>query len=601
MINIIDKKNCCGCYACAQVCPKKCIEMNTDIEGFKYPHINLNECINCSLCEKVCPQLDTPQTNNYQTPNVYACYALDEEIRIKSTSGGVFSILAKKMYAEGAYVCGAIYDEKFKLKLYISNDIKDLSKLRGSKYIQAEVGNTFTQIKQLLINGEKVFICTTPCQIAALKKFLKKDYPNLITSDIICKGVPSYKVFRSYLDNIEKKEGHPIISVHSKYKDNKYIWGMLGSQYILKNRKIKYTTGQTDPFMTAFLRTGFTVRPSCIECKFKDFPRYADISLGDFWGIQQCSNVNTSKGVSVVLVNSPKGEELFNAIKEMLWIEKHTLEEATKKNIHLIQPYDPQTGYSERIRKKFFSDLDKYGFNYIEKNYIKYYYNSQSFLQRLKERLKRLTKDISFKNYIQIIKYNFFDKRITSSSTKRHILFYKGALLSMKENSTIELNANLSIGEKRVKGNNISTRIQMDKWTKLTINGQFKVNEGSYIWITRSGHLTLNGGFINEGVTITCATNIYIGKGANIARGAVIRDFDGHYIEDLNYRTAKPIHIGDHVWIGYDAMILKGVTIGEGAIIAARAVVTKDVPPYSIVAGNPAKVIRQNIKWRERQ
>ena len=575
--------------------------MNTDIEGFKYPHINLNECINCSLCEKVCPQLNIPQTNNFQTPNVYASYALDEDIRIKSTSGGAFSILAQKMYAAGAYVCGAIYDEKFKLKLYISNDIKDLSKLRGSKYIQAEVGNTFTQIKQLLINGEKVFICTTPCQIAALKKYLKKDYPNLITCDIICKGVPSYKVFRSFLDNIEKKEGHPIISVHSKYKDNKYIWGMLGSQYILKNGKTKYTTGQTDAFMTAFLRTGFTVRPSCIECKFKDFPRYADISLGDFWGIQLCSNINTSKGVSVVLVNSPKGEELFNSIKDKLWIEKHTLEEATKKNIHLIQPYDPQTGYSERIREKFFSDLDKYGFDYIEKKYIKYYYNSKSFPQRLKERYKRLTKDISFKNYIQIIKYNFFDKRITTPSHKGHILFYRGALLSMKKNSTIELNANLLIGEKRVKGNNISTRIQMDPWTKLTINGQFNVNEGAYIWITRSGHLTLNGGFINEGVTITCATSIYIGKGANIARGAVIRDFDGHYIEDFNYKTAKPIHIGDHVWIGYDAMILKGVTIGEGAIIAARAVVTKDVPPHTIVAGNPAKVIRQNIKWRERQ
>ena len=171
----------------------------------------------------------------------------------------------------------------------------------------------------------------------------------------------------------------------------------------------------------------------------------------------------------------------------------------------------------------------------------------------------------------------------------------------MKKHSQIELNGCLNIGAKRLKGNLVSTRIQMDDYTRLTVNGNFMVNEESYIWITHSGHLILEGGFMNEKATITCGSEIHIGKNVHIAREASIRDYDGHYIESPSYRTAKPVYIGDNVWIGYRAFIMKGVTIGEGSIIAANAVVTKDVPPHCIVAGNPARIIRRNIKWKSTQ
>ena len=141
----------------------------------------------------------------------------------------------------------------------------------------------------------------------------------------------------------------------------------------------------------------------------------------------------------------------------------------------------------------------------------------------------------------------------------------------------------------------------MGPLTKFIVNGTFSINENVNVWITQSGILELDGGFANENVTITCANHIKIGKNAHIAREAVIRDYDGHYIETPDYRTSKPVIIGDNVWIGYRAMILKGVTIGDGAVIAANSVVTKDVPPFSIVAGNPAKIIRSNIKWRSVQ
>jgi acetyltransferase-like isoleucine patch superfamily enzyme len=154
---------------------------------------------------------------------------------------------------------------------------------------------------------------------------------------------------------------------------------------------------------------------------------------------------------------------------------------------------------------------------------------------------------------------------------------------------------------RRVIGSPNVTKLQMDKWTILEVNGNFAMNENTNIWITHSGKLILNGGFINEGVTITCAKQVTIGKNAHIAREAVIRDYDGHYIEEPTYRTAKPVSIGDNVWIGYRAMILKGVSVGNNSVVAANSVVTKDVPANCIVAGNPAKIIRTNINWRSKQ
>lgn len=596
MIEIVNKTKCCGCHACAQICPKQCIKMNQDNEGFLYPVVEKNNCIDCGLCEKVCPQLEKPNTENVETPLVYATYSKNEDIRMRSTSGGVATLLANYMYQEGAYICGAVYTEDFKVELIVTRKEEDLKRIQTSKYIQAVVGNTYKEIKTLLDKGEKVFICSTPCQIAGLKKYLRKDYEQLYTCDLICKGVSPHKVLKSYVTSMEQKQKSRCIEVWSKYKNNKLPWGRLGSRYSFANGKSVYTNGNTDLFMRLFLHTGLVVRPSCIECPFKGLPRLSDISVGDFWGIGECSNLDRPKGISVVMINNEKGKNLFDAIKSDMIVEKHSIDEATAKNPHILMPYDPVLGFSTEMRKQFFKELDQFGFEYIHKKYLK-----KSILQKITERLNRYIGDMSIKNYWQIIKYNFIDKRIQRITTKSGIIFHKGAILSMKKYSKIQINGHLNIGAKRVKGNLVSTRIQMDNFTRLTVNGNFMVNEESYIWITHSGHLILNGGFINEKVTITCASEIYIGKNAHIAREASIRDYDGHYIETPEYRTAKPVYIGDNVWIGYRALIMKGVTIGEGAIIAANSVVTKDVPPHCIVAGNPAKIIRQNIKWRSKQ
>jgi acetyltransferase-like isoleucine patch superfamily enzyme/coenzyme F420-reducing hydrogenase beta subunit len=570
-----------------------------DNEGFLYPNVDLSTCVDCKLCEKVCPQINLPTTDNYIQPKVYATYSKDERTRIDSTSGGMFSILAEEFYRNGGYVCASQFDENFKLKLKLSKDEQDLPQLRSSKYIQTETENVFLQIKQLLDVDKEVFFCSTPCQVAALYSFLKKDYKSLVTCDIVCKGVPSYKLFRSHLDYYENLYGSKTKNVKFKFKDDKHPWGQLATKIVFENGKEYVSKGVGDFFMVSFLLTGFAVRPSCTECPFKSFPRRADISLGDFWGIQRYSKEDASKGFSLVLINSEKGNDLFNRISHLLYVEEHSLAEATQRNIHLVQPYDPSPGFSYKARTNFYRDLDEKGYKYVKSKYIKPYYLEKTLAERIISKLTRLCKTAKNISWQKYIRYNII---------RSHNILGRGKLIvnhksniSINRNATLELNGNLEVGGKRFASSGLTTRLQLDPFSSLTINSGFTVMDGSFIWVTHSGNLILDGGFINEGVSITCASTIHIGKGCNIAREAVIRDYDGHYIETLNYRTAKPIVIGNHVWIGYRAMILKGVTIGDGAIVAANAVVTKDVPANCIVAGNPAKIIRSDVTWREVQ
>lgn len=598
MIQITDKTKCCGCNACAQICPKHCITMKLDNEGFLYPKVDTNTCIDCGLCEKTCPQINPTERDNRETPKVYAAYAKQDDLRMRSTSGGVATLLAEQMLKSGAYICGAVYEEKFKVKLIVTRNEDDIKRIQTSKYIQAEVGNVYSEIKTLLDKGEKVFVCTMPCQIAGLYRYLRKEYNNLYTCDLVCKGVPPHKLLRAFVKSLEEKQGSECISVWSKYKNDKMPWGRLGSQYSFKNGKIIYTNGQTDKYMQLFLGTGFVVRPSCMECQFKGIPRISDISCGDFWGIRDCSKIDADKGVTVVMLNNKKAEHLFDCIKNQMVVEEHSVDEATKQNPHIILPYDPTYGNLPYLRERFFKDLDERGFNYVKNKYLPHNNSSLSLLTR---KILRKLNDMSLINILKSIKFNFFDSRISRSGNKSLILFKRGALWSLGKHSEVEINAPMIIGLKRIKGTKVSTRIQMDDWTKLTVNGNFTVIGEAYIWVTKSGHLTLNGGCINEKASIVCASETHIGKNLHMARESSIRDYDGHYLDTPSYRTSKPIWIGDDVWIGCGALIMKGVTVGDGAVIAAHSVVTKDVPAHSIVAGNPATVIRENVKWRSTQ
>jgi coenzyme F420-reducing hydrogenase beta subunit len=364
VIKITDKKNCCGCNACGDVCSRNAIIFKTDNEGFWYPEADNEKCTNCGLCEKVCPVTNIAKLkkNDFEKPHCYAAIHKNLGIRLDSSSGGLFSALAEKMYRDGGYVGGAIYNEDFSVSHFISNDKQDLSRLRNSKYLQSDATGFYKEVKRLLVKGEKVLVCGTPCQMTALRAFLSKNYEDLLIVDLICNAVCSPKSHRKYLDALETKFDSKVVSLNAKHK--KTGWENSARQIIFANGKIIYLTRREDVFSRAFIADKIK-RPSCFHCVFKGFPRIADISLGDYWEIKNVAKeLDDDMGVSAVIINSQKGERYFNAIKNKLKTKETMIESMKQPSLVRSLPL-PQYD-----RNAFFEDMDKMDFFDLSKKHF---------------------------------------------------------------------------------------------------------------------------------------------------------------------------------------------------------------------------------------
>lgn len=367
MINIIDKKDCCGCNACFAVCPKKCISIPIDHEGFWYPKVNESECIDCKLCEEVCPILNKYRNvvERYRKPVVYAAYHKDEAIRLDSTSGGAFSAFATHIFDNGGYVGGAIYEENHLVSHVVTNDKERLPELRSSKYLQSDVTSIYKPIKQKLKQGEKVLVCGTPCQISALYNYLGRDDENLITCDFICRGVNSPKVFLKYMDMLERQ--HKAKAIHLKFKNKTFGWHRFSMKVDFSNGRSYCKDRYHDAFFVGYLQVGNFARPSCYACQFKGASRIADITLADFWGIENIDrSMDQDKGTSLVMLNSPKADEFFKDVSSELIFKRYSYEQAGIANASLYQPLTA----SREDRESFFEALDKYPFEKVSKDFF---------------------------------------------------------------------------------------------------------------------------------------------------------------------------------------------------------------------------------------
>ncbi len=609
MISIKNNIDCCGCNACGDVCAHGAITFKTDIEGFWYPVVDETKCVDCRLCERVCPELHIGELkkNDNNPPVTVAAINKNMAVRWDSTSGGVFSALAEVMYEQGGYVSGAVYDENFLVHNFVSDKPEDLSRLRSSKYLQSNAEGLYARIRELLRNGKKVLACGTPCQMAALRSFLHKDYDNLVIVDFICRGVNSPKVYRKYLDSLERKYGGKVVYVKAKNKE--LGWRNLTRKVVFDNGKVYYGVKMDDNFRRGY-HTNVFCRPSCYTCQYKGFPRIADITIADYWGIEKINkNLDNNIGTSMILLNSKKGENFFGQVKDKIEWEYTTFESILPGNVALTKPIEP----AKIDRRQFFEDLDKGTFDEVVSKYFPLKTNADlSFRQKLKGILKPyygLYQYLGFspKAYINFLKLNY-RKNTESDWMSGHVIYtMPSSTFDIHPSAKIIIKASLLYGKNPVKGMRIPTCLRMEANTTLEIHDgpltrygtmPYNLRYGAYIEIVNGGRLTIGQGAANVGLTIMCAKEVTIGNGVRIGRNVSIRDWNGsHVIINDHYRNHAPVRIEDHVWLCTGCTIMPGVTVGEGSVVAANATVTRDVPPHSLVGGSPAKVIKENIEW----
>lgn len=356
--NVIEKKKCTGCMACKDICPKNAITMIEDENGFKYPNIDEEKCIKCGLCEKVCPVINKLNENKYKI-KVYACKNKDRQIRLKSSSGGVFSLLAKYIIMNRGVVFGARFNQNLEVIHDYIEKKEDIELFRGSKYVQSNIEGNYKKAKEMLDKKRKVLFTGTPCQIEGLLGYLGKNYENLYTQDIICHGVPSPKVWKKYINYKKDKKGEYPTNVNFRRKD---ILGWSNYQINYKYSDCEENIHHDeDPYIKIYLKN-LDLRDSCYSCKFKKTSRKSDITIADFWGIDNVgSKLNDEMGISALLINSEKGEYIFNKIKDDLEYEEANIEDIIKYNSCFCE----STYYNEK-REEFFNKINNVNLSFEE-------------------------------------------------------------------------------------------------------------------------------------------------------------------------------------------------------------------------------------------
>lgn len=352
MPELCDIASCNGCSACANACPKDCIRMVPDREGFLRPVIDETACVSCGLCEQSCPVLHPPALSA-EEPTFWAAYNKDDQARFTASSGGIFTLLAQWVLERDGAVFGAAFQEDFSVAHRCGEAQQEVSAFCGSKYVQSKIGDTFRQAKALLEQGRYVVFSGTPCQIMGLRGFLKKDYPRLIAIDIICHGVPSPAVWQRYIQNrLETDRGGQLRSVTFRAKDK----GWSGYETNLVYEETEYRVDHSlDPYMRGFLRNLY-LRPSCSQCVAKGTRRYSDITLADLWGANRlCPELHDNKGTSFVLLHTETGKKIWQDIQPLIHCCQIT-GEAIQCNTSAIHSSTPHPN-----RQQFFSRFSQCG------------------------------------------------------------------------------------------------------------------------------------------------------------------------------------------------------------------------------------------------
>lgn len=379
-----DPFKCYGCHSCENICPQQAIQMKPNEEGFLYPVFDEQKCVHCGLCVKACPY-DSPSAVEMPIRSVASQYK-NLDALLSSSSGGLFSALADYILSKKGYVAGCVFDDSFSAIHMLTNQCAVAEKMRGSKYVQSTMGDVYKQIQQVLMEGSLVLFTGTPCQVDGLKAFLRKEYDNLYTVDLICHGVPSPKILEDYLDTVRGKKGKVTELTFRNKKRNG--WCSQGS--IGYSGKVKTITPFNNSYYNFYYLQNNVSRFCCYECKYSNVKRVGDITIGDYWNIGDVlPKVNTTDGYSAVLINTAKGDALFNGISGSLIVYETALEDVVKGNVNLTNPCSMPEN-----RKDIYSKISQNGYEKTSKKECKYQYIKPFIRKHIPKGLKKLIKKI---------------------------------------------------------------------------------------------------------------------------------------------------------------------------------------------------------------
>ncbi|MDR0920429.1 MAG: polysaccharide pyruvyl transferase family protein [Oscillospiraceae bacterium] len=583
----LERNLCTGCLACVNACPKKCIKSDRDeVSGFIYPKLIETECVNCGICLKACPVLSQTKPSSVEN-TVFCGYSLNNDIRGNSTSGGFFSEIAIGFfdkYKENAVVFGAAYETPSTICHIEINTPQELPKIRQSKYVQSELRQSYTKIENYLKEGKAVLFCGTPCQCAGILQYLKTKKPDitkLYLVDFVCHSVNAPYAYSSYIEDLSNQRGKKVKSVWFRNKEKS--WEIPSTRidfeetddYYLKSRK-------EDDFYKGFLRYNLYPRRSCNNCKFKGVDRITDFTLADAWGVR--IEEDSSNGVSTAIIHTDKGRELFEDIKNRLYIEEKSVDIVAKGNAHLNR-----SSKAGKYSEYFFSRLSQ----------------KTPFSQIISEiESRNSTNKDKIDNLIQT-ETEKTSENIKNSAPEFKIpenVMVNGAIIRAHPTAEIIVKggAKLILNNDKFPGSESNCLIDLKAGAKIIVEGNFKIYHSCRIVVHKNAVLTLGRGYINTDSKIICSKSITIGN-AIIAPDCYIVDSDYHTIQDENgniINPSAPVKFEGHVWLGQNVTVLKGVTIGTGTCVGAKSLVTKDIPPNSLAVGVPAKVIKSNIKWQ---
>ncbi len=387
MIEINLKKDCCGCGTCERVCPRNAIKMVPDKSGFLFPVVDTASCVGCNLCDNVCPVLNHSNEEDMEH-TVYAAYSKNPQTRYEGSSGGMFGTFAKSVIAQGGRVYGAAFDKELKLRCTSAETEEELVPLYKSKYLQSDLGDSFREIEGELKNGKQILFVSTPCQVYALKRYLKKDYDNLLLVDFVCHGVPSQSLFDKCKAFVEEKEGIKLLDYQFRAKKkNGATPHYYTATYEKSGREYKKLRLYVDsPFYYGFQKY-ITLRDSCYDCQFSHSNRCSDITIGDFHGIDRyIKGINRFDGVSTVVINTPKGKKAWDTVAENVAFREVSFEELYKNRELMCECTKMPAG-----RESFIADLQEKSF---EEVYAKHLDGSREYVKKLYYAMPSFTRKI---------------------------------------------------------------------------------------------------------------------------------------------------------------------------------------------------------------